>query len=75
MLPGVGLISQHRLLIMDIQIKMQSKISKTRPTPHIRWHLLEREANVHEFRDQVIAKMIDVDDMKGRIVNECWMYS
>ena len=71
-LPGEDLVSQHRLLFMEVDIPIRLSKHKERPPPRIKWHLLERNDCAKKLRERVVDKMIEMGDMNGQSINECW---
>nr|XP_049692389.1 uncharacterized protein LOC126053698 [Helicoverpa armigera] len=71
-LPGEALVTQHRLVILDVKVTVSPKSNKDRPPPRIRWRMLEKEECADVFRSQVVEKMSEMKEMEGRCVNECW---
>ncbi|XP_047029965.1 uncharacterized protein LOC124637498 [Helicoverpa zea] len=71
-LPGEALVTQHRLVILDVKVTVLPKSNKDRPPPRIRWRMLEKEECADVFRSQVVDKMSEMKEMEGRCVNECW---
>ncbi|XP_061706831.1 craniofacial development protein 2-like [Cydia pomonella] len=71
-IPGEHLTSQHRLLVIDLYIKIHSLNRKERLPPKIRWKMLEKNECAEKFKERVIDKMIEMKDMEGLNANECW---
>ncbi|XP_063540351.1 uncharacterized protein LOC134749358 [Cydia strobilella] len=71
-IPGEHLTSQHRLLVIDVNIKIQFCIRTERPPAKIRWHMLEKNECAIKFKERVIDKMIEMNGMEGLNANECW---
>ncbi|XP_047029963.1 uncharacterized protein LOC124637497 [Helicoverpa zea] len=70
-LPGEALVTQHRLVILDVKVTVLPKSNKDRPPPRIRWRMLEKEECADVFRSQVVDKISEMKEMEGD-VNECW---
>nr|XP_049697159.1 uncharacterized protein LOC126054693 [Helicoverpa armigera] len=71
-LPGEALVTQHRLVILDVKVTVLPKSNKDRPPPRIRWRMLEKEECADVFRSKVVDKISEMKEMEGRCVNECW---
>ncbi|XP_063891135.1 uncharacterized protein LOC135116981 [Helicoverpa armigera] len=51
-LPGEALVTQHRLVILDVKITVSLKSNKDRPPPRIRWSMLEKEELNASLKDE-----------------------
>nr|XP_034840840.1 craniofacial development protein 2-like [Maniola hyperantus] len=72
-IPGEPLASQHRLLLMEMKVKVQTIKSKPKTLPKIKWYMIEKEECAIEFQRRVVDKMIEMDgDFQKKSVNECW---
>ncbi|XP_063620491.1 uncharacterized protein LOC134792945 isoform X2 [Cydia splendana] len=71
-IPGEHLTSQHRLLVIDLNIKVHILKRKERLPPKIRWKMLEKYECAKKLKERVIDKMIEMKDMEGLNGNECW---
>ncbi|XP_075976493.1 uncharacterized protein LOC142976811 [Anticarsia gemmatalis] len=72
-IPGEPLVSQHRLMLLKICIKLKTAISRPKPLPKTKWFMLEKKECADEFQKRVTEKMIDMeDDIRKKSANECW---
>ncbi|XP_045454738.1 craniofacial development protein 2-like [Melitaea cinxia] len=71
-IPSESLVSQHRLLLLDLTLKVQSLNKSPKPPVRTKWYRLDDREVAAEFRERVVGKMIEMGDMVGMGVNECW---
>ncbi|XP_062532854.1 uncharacterized protein LOC134201634 [Bombyx mori] len=71
-LPGEALVTQHRLLLMDITISYKYLRRKNRLSPKIRWRMLETDEYAGRFREIMIENILEMKDMKEKSANDCW---
>ncbi|XP_045445776.1 craniofacial development protein 2-like [Melitaea cinxia] len=71
-IPSESLVSQHRLLLLDLTLKVQSLNKSPKPPVRTKWYRLDDREVAVEFRERVVGKMIEMGDMVGVGVNECW---
>ncbi|XP_045774234.1 craniofacial development protein 2-like [Maniola jurtina] len=72
-IPGEPLASQHRLLLVEINLKFKTAKPKPKTLPKIKWYMIEKEECAKKFQRQVVDKMIEMDgDFQKKSVNECW---
>ncbi|CAH0720966.1 unnamed protein product, partial [Brenthis ino] len=57
---------------MEVILKIKLNKQKECHTPTIKWYMLEKNECAEKIRERVVEKMIEMGDMKGREVNECW---
>lgn len=65
-IPGEPLVAQHRMLVMEVKIKVMGKSGRNRPPPRTRWRMLEKEQYASTFREKVVKKMIEMDGMQDK---------
>ncbi|XP_045458566.1 craniofacial development protein 2-like [Melitaea cinxia] len=71
-IPSESLVSQHRLMLLDLTLKVQSLNKSPKPPVRTKWYRLDDREVAAEFRERVVGKMIEMGDMVGMGVNECW---
>ncbi|XP_045449635.1 craniofacial development protein 2-like [Melitaea cinxia] len=71
-IPSESLVSQHRLLLLDLTLRVQSLNKSPKPPVRTKWYRLDDRKMAAEFRERVIGKLIEMGDMVGMGVNECW---
>ncbi|XP_037876944.1 uncharacterized protein LOC101746905 [Bombyx mori] len=71
-LPGEALVTQHRLLLMDITISYKYLRRRNRLSPKIRWRMLESDEYAGRFREIMIENIFEMKDMKEKSANDCW---
>nr|XP_026484140.1 craniofacial development protein 2-like [Vanessa tameamea] len=70
-LPGEALIAQHRLVVMKVKLSVSPRNSQTRPPPKTRWRMLENDECASRFRNHIVEKMIEMNEMEEKLVDEC----
>ncbi|XP_063545710.1 uncharacterized protein LOC134753703 [Cydia strobilella] len=70
--PSESLVSQHRLLILDLNLKVQRLQKNSKPPPRTKWYRLSDRELAEEFRKRIVDKMVGMGDMAEMRVNDCW---
>ncbi|XP_047984426.1 uncharacterized protein LOC125224950 [Leguminivora glycinivorella] len=68
--PSESLVSQHRLLILELKHKVARKHNNLKPPPKTKWYKLSDRELADEFKKRMVDKMIKMNDMTE--MNECW---
>ncbi|CAH2099151.1 unnamed protein product [Euphydryas editha] len=71
-IPSESLVSQHRLLLLDLTLKVQRFNKSPKPPARTKWYRLDDRELEAKFKKRVIGKMIEMGDMAEMGVNECW---
>ncbi|XP_075990214.1 uncharacterized protein LOC142985856 [Anticarsia gemmatalis] len=72
-IPGKPLVSQHRLMLLKVCIKLKTAKSRPKPLQKTKWFMLEKKECADEFQKRVTEKMIGMEDgIRKKSANECW---
>ncbi|XP_047533422.1 uncharacterized protein LOC125068366 [Vanessa atalanta] len=71
-LPGEALVAQHRLVVMDVKLSVSPRNSQIRPPPKTRWRMLENDECASRFRNHIVEKIIEMNEMEEKLVDDCW---
>ncbi|XP_026488483.2 uncharacterized protein LOC113395141 [Vanessa tameamea] len=71
-LPGESLVAQNRLVVMEVKLSVSPRNSQTQPPPKTRWRMLENDECASRFRNHIVEKMIEMNEMEEKLVDECW---